>query len=150
MWIYGGGFWGGTTTLDLYDLRTIVSEENVIAVGINVVTTMTMIMDNGHRWESSTELLPLPSSTSTQRMCRAMQVAYHLQHIFNISEFPDSQCSAILCPVSQCHTRAGISSFKSLTMLIQYLFWSGPALKSKMGIVCPNSFFHFWIFRALV
>jgi len=34
LWIYGGGFWGGTTTLDLYDLRTIVSEENVIAVGI--------------------------------------------------------------------------------------------------------------------
>ena len=81
LWIYGGGFWGGTTTLDLYDLRTIVSEENVIAVGINVVTTimiMIIIMDNGHRWESSTELLPLPSSTSTQRMCRAMQVFYHL------------------------------------------------------------------------
>jgi len=34
LWIYGGGFWGGTTTLDLYDLRTIVSEENIIAVGI--------------------------------------------------------------------------------------------------------------------
>merc|ERR1712117_1004235 len=34
LWIYGGGYWGGTTTLDLYDLRTIVSEENIIAVGI--------------------------------------------------------------------------------------------------------------------
>jgi len=34
LWIYGGGFWGGTTTLDLYDLKTIVSEENIIAVGI--------------------------------------------------------------------------------------------------------------------
>jgi len=34
LWIYGGGFWGGTTTLDLYDFRTIVSEENIIAVGI--------------------------------------------------------------------------------------------------------------------
>ena len=30
LWIYGGGFWGGTTTLDLYDMRTIVSEENII------------------------------------------------------------------------------------------------------------------------
>ena len=30
LWIYGGGYWGGTTTLDLYDMRTIVSEENVI------------------------------------------------------------------------------------------------------------------------
>ena len=89
LWIYGGGFWGGTTTLDLYDLRTIVSEENVIAVGINVVATnmiMIMIMDNGHRWESSTELLPLPSSTLTLRMCRAMQVSYHLQH-FQIPRF---------------------------------------------------------------
>ena len=36
LWIYGGGFWGGTTTLDLYDLRTIVSEENIIAVGIEM------------------------------------------------------------------------------------------------------------------
>jgi len=34
LWIYGGGFWSGTTTLDLYDLRTIVAEENIIAVGI--------------------------------------------------------------------------------------------------------------------
>jgi len=34
LWIYGHGFWGGTTTLDLYDLRTIVSEEKIIAVGI--------------------------------------------------------------------------------------------------------------------
>eukprot|EP00092_Neocalanus_flemingeri_P066834 GFUD01081477.1.p1 GENE.GFUD01081477.1~~GFUD01081477.1.p1 ORF type:complete len:628 (-),score=97.71 GFUD01081477.1:131-1951(-) len=34
LWIYGEGFWGGTTTLDMYDLRTIVSEENIIAVGI--------------------------------------------------------------------------------------------------------------------
>ena len=30
LWIYGGGYWGGTTTLDLYDMRTIVSEENII------------------------------------------------------------------------------------------------------------------------
>ena len=37
LWIYGGGFWGGTTTLDLYDLRTIVSEENIIAVDINTI-----------------------------------------------------------------------------------------------------------------
>ena len=36
LWIYGGGFWGGTTTLDLYDLRTIVSEENIIAVWVKV------------------------------------------------------------------------------------------------------------------
>ena len=32
LWIYGGGYWGGTTTLDLYDMRTIVSEENVIGI----------------------------------------------------------------------------------------------------------------------
>ena len=44
LWIYGGGFWGGTTTLDLYDLRTIVSEENIIAVGIvTVIRIMIMI-----------------------------------------------------------------------------------------------------------
>ena len=44
LWIYGGGFWGGTTTLDLYDLRTIVSEENIIAVGIDMVVTVIRIM----------------------------------------------------------------------------------------------------------
>ena len=30
LWIYGTGFWQGTTTLPLYDMRTIVSEENII------------------------------------------------------------------------------------------------------------------------
>lgn len=34
IWIYGGGFWSGTTTLDLYDLRTMVAEQNIIMVGI--------------------------------------------------------------------------------------------------------------------
>ena len=34
IWIYGGGFWSGTTTLDLYDMRPMVAEQNVIMVGI--------------------------------------------------------------------------------------------------------------------
>ena len=34
VWIYGGGFWSGTTTLDLYDLRAMAAEENIIMVGI--------------------------------------------------------------------------------------------------------------------
>jgi len=34
IWIYGGGFWSGTTTLDLYDLRTMAAEQNIIMVGI--------------------------------------------------------------------------------------------------------------------
>jgi len=34
LWIYGGGFWSGTATLDLYDMRTMVAEENIIMVGI--------------------------------------------------------------------------------------------------------------------
>jgi len=34
IWIYGGGFWSGTTTLDFYDLRTMVAEQNIIMVGI--------------------------------------------------------------------------------------------------------------------
>jgi len=34
IWIYGGGYWSGTTTLGLYDLRTMVAEENIIMVGI--------------------------------------------------------------------------------------------------------------------
>ena len=34
IWIYGGGYWSGTTTLDLYDLRPMAAEQNVIMVGI--------------------------------------------------------------------------------------------------------------------
>ena len=34
IWIYGGGFWSGTTTLELYDLRAMVAEQNIIMVGI--------------------------------------------------------------------------------------------------------------------
>ena len=34
IWIHGGGFWSGTTTLDQYDLRTMAAEEEIIMVGI--------------------------------------------------------------------------------------------------------------------
>lgn len=34
VWIYGGGFWSGTATLDVYDMRTIASEENIILVSM--------------------------------------------------------------------------------------------------------------------
>ena len=34
IWIFGGGYWSGTTTLDLYDTRTMAAEENIIMVGI--------------------------------------------------------------------------------------------------------------------
>nr|AIY62314.1 acetylcholinesterase 1B [Lepeophtheirus salmonis] len=34
VWIYGGGFYSGTSTLELYDPRVLVSEENIIFVGI--------------------------------------------------------------------------------------------------------------------
>lgn len=34
LWIFGGGFYSGTSTLDVYDHKTIVAEENVILVSI--------------------------------------------------------------------------------------------------------------------
>ncbi|XP_071033066.1 acetylcholinesterase-like [Parasteatoda tepidariorum] len=35
VWIYGGGFYSGTTTLDVYDPKILVSEENIIVVAMN-------------------------------------------------------------------------------------------------------------------
>lgn len=34
VWIFGGGFYSGTSTLDVYDLRTLVAEENIILVSM--------------------------------------------------------------------------------------------------------------------
>jgi len=34
VWIHGGGFWSGTSTLDVYDMRTLAAEENVILVSM--------------------------------------------------------------------------------------------------------------------
>lgn len=34
LWIYGGGFFQGTSTLDVYDYKSLSSEENVIVVSI--------------------------------------------------------------------------------------------------------------------
>ncbi|CAI5455157.1 unnamed protein product [Caenorhabditis angaria] len=35
VWVYGGGFWSGTSTLDVYDGRIFSTEENVIIVAMN-------------------------------------------------------------------------------------------------------------------
>ncbi|CAO4383000.1 unnamed protein product [Caenorhabditis nigoni] len=35
IWVYGGGFWSGTSTLDVYDGRILTVEENVILVAMN-------------------------------------------------------------------------------------------------------------------
>ncbi|KAJ8684458.1 hypothetical protein QAD02_020250 [Eretmocerus hayati] len=34
VWIFGGGFYSGTATLDVYDPKTLVSEENIILVSM--------------------------------------------------------------------------------------------------------------------
>lgn len=34
LWIYGGGFFQGTSTLDVYDYKTLATEENIIVVSI--------------------------------------------------------------------------------------------------------------------
>lgn len=34
MWIFGGGFYSGSATLEVYDPKTLASEENVIIVSM--------------------------------------------------------------------------------------------------------------------
>ncbi|XP_059178081.1 cholinesterase 1-like [Physella acuta] len=35
VWIYGGGFWGGTSTLDMYDGAVLARKNNIIIVSMN-------------------------------------------------------------------------------------------------------------------
>ena len=34
VWIFGGGFYSGTSTLDIYDMKMFASQENIIMVDI--------------------------------------------------------------------------------------------------------------------
>ncbi|RCN49662.1 Carboxylesterase [Ancylostoma caninum] len=40
VWVYGGGFWSGTSTLDVYDGRILPVEENIILVSMNYRVSM--------------------------------------------------------------------------------------------------------------
>lgn len=40
IWIYGGGFWSGCITLDIYDTKVLCSEEEVIVVAMNYRVSM--------------------------------------------------------------------------------------------------------------
>ncbi|KAE9554135.1 hypothetical protein FO519_002672 [Halicephalobus sp. NKZ332] len=40
VWVYGGGFWSGCATLDIYDPKIFCSEENVIIVAMNYRVSM--------------------------------------------------------------------------------------------------------------
>ena len=40
VWVYGGGFWSGTSTLPVYDGKILASEENVIVVSMNYRVTL--------------------------------------------------------------------------------------------------------------
>uniref|UniRef100_A0AC34FFG5 Carboxylic ester hydrolase n=1 Tax=Panagrolaimus sp. ES5 TaxID=591445 RepID=A0AC34FFG5_9BILA len=40
IWIYGGGFWSGCISLDIYDTKVLASEEDVIVVAMNYRVSM--------------------------------------------------------------------------------------------------------------
>ena len=49
MWIYGGSFYSGSYTLDLYDPRLLASEQEVKIITINlIIITVSMIMISEH------------------------------------------------------------------------------------------------------
>ncbi|CAH1244898.1 ACHE [Branchiostoma lanceolatum] len=49
VWIYGGGFWSGTASLDFYDGKTIAAIENVVVVSMNYRTGSLGFLAMGHQ-----------------------------------------------------------------------------------------------------
>ena len=47
VWIYGGGFYSGTSTLDVYDPRYVISEKKIFKAAVLKCLTWALLVDSG-------------------------------------------------------------------------------------------------------
>jgi acetylcholinesterase len=145
VWIYGGAFYSGSISLDIYDAKVLASEENIIVVSINYrVANLGFLFFENYRTEA-------PGNAGMYDQLMALQWVKDNIHFFggnphNITLFGESAGAVsvsfhLISPLSQHLFSQGIIQSGAPTVpwgTVDHKELSLRGLRLAEGVGCPH------------